>query len=369
MKPYQPEQLPIEGLDFSRIITLVGDANAALAKYDGLLQGIPNPEILLSPLVRQEAVFSSRIEGTQATLTDVLEHEAGKEHDEETRRDVQEIMNYRRALLLGKKETEERPIRLSLVRALHHELMRSVRGEHMDPGQFRKDQNWIGPQGSDMTQATYVPPNPVYMQDNLENWERYLQKDDFDRLTQAGIMHAQFELIHPFRDGNGRIGRLLIPLFLYRIGRLSGPMFYLSEFLEQHRTEYYDRLLSISQKGDWIGWLQFFLRGVTKQAQQNVKRVNTISKFHQDMLDQLKDLTHSRHYPALLNALFEHPIFQVKQIAEFGIPVPTAHQLVKMLLREKLIWAVREPAGRRPAIYAFPSLLNLAADRQVIPEL
>jgi Fic family protein len=239
MQPYVPDTLPLSDLDYRLLLPLVGQANAELARYDGLLQGIPNPAVMLSPLTTQEAVLSSRIEGTQATVDEVLEQEAGLLKEGEKFRDIQEISNYRQALFAARNYLKDYPIRLSFVRELHRILMDSVRGQDKTPGEFRRDQNWIGAYGCPIEQASFVPPNPMQLPDHLQAWERYLDSDDIDFLLQTAVVHAQFELLHPFKDGNGRIGRILIPLFLYQKRVLSQPMFYLSEYLESHRDEYY----------------------------------------------------------------------------------------------------------------------------------
>jgi Fic family protein len=199
-QPYTPDALPLNDLDHRLLLPAVGQANAALARYDGLLQSIPNPAVMLSPLTTQEAVLSSRIEGTQATVDEVLEHEAGLVKEGEKSQDIQEITNYRQALFSARAYLKDYPIRLGFVLQLHRILMNSVRGQDKTPGEFRRDQNWIGSHGCSIEQA----------------WEKYLDSNDIDFLLQAAVVHAQFELLHPFKDGNGRIGRILIPLFLYQ---------------------------------------------------------------------------------------------------------------------------------------------------------
>ena len=259
-KPYQPDPLPIETLDKDVLFSLVGEANAALARYDGLLMAMVNPAVMLSPLTNQEAVLSSRIEGTQATVEEVLEHEAGQEYGEDKKQDIQEIINYRRALHLATESVTDRPISLGLIRELHKVLMDSVRGQDKEPGEFRKDQNWIGAPGCPIEQATFIPPGPLQLMDHMHNWESYLSKEDADPIMQTAIVHAQFELLHPFKDGNGRIGRLLIPLFLFSKDSLSGPMFYLSAYLERNRDEYYARLRAVSEKATGPDGLPSFCR-------------------------------------------------------------------------------------------------------------
>ena len=366
-QPYHPENLPITNLDKSALFSAVGEANAALARYDGLLLGTVNPAVMLSPLTNQEAVLSSKIEGTQATVEEILEHEAGQEYEGDKNLDIQEVLNYRKALLLAKEYVEDRPIKLDVIRELHRILMDSVRGQNKEPGQFRKDQNWIGAPGCTIEQATFVPPNPLQLLDHLQAWEVYLGSDDIDPIVQTAIVHAQFELLHPFKDGNGRIGRLLIPLFLYSKGRLTSPMFYLSAYLESHRDEYYARLRAISQEGDWTGWCAFFLRAVIVQAQQNGRTLREIMDLYEATKLQAREITHSPHSLQLIDALFDRPIFTAADIAKrAGVPKPTIHKLIKSLLNEGVLETVREASGRRPAILTFAELLNTLERKQLV---
>jgi len=371
MKPYLPDALPLKNLDYAQLITLVGEANAALAEYSGLLQGIVNPAIMLSPLTNQEAVLSSKIEGTQATVEEVLEHEAGAEFDQHKNADIKEIQNYRKALLLAQGDLAAgRRITLSLLLQLHQILLDSVRGQAKNPGEFRKEQNWIGRPGCSMEQASFVPPSPLQLLDHLEAWQAYLATNDFDILAQTAIIHAQFELIHPFKDGNGRIGRLLVPLFLYAKGRLPSPMFYLSDYLESHRDEYYSRLSAISKEGDWTGWIKFFLQAITLQAKSNVQRVRLIMDLYEQTKDQVRELTHSQHTTQLVDTLFDRPIFRVSDFVQrSGINKPTLHGLLRQLMQPAgPLTMLKEGAGRRPAIYAFPQLLNICEGKPALPE-
>ncbi|MDR0704508.1 MAG: Fic family protein [Planctomycetaceae bacterium] len=225
MKPYIPEELPLSTIDFRRHFKLASEANAELARFDGLLQGLHQPELLLSPLINEESVFSSRIEGTQATLTDVLKYDSGNKKYTEQQNDIHEVINYRNAMKFAGQQLNNRPLSLSLVREMHQMLMSGTRGEDKNPGMFRVKQNYIGRSGVSIDEATFVPPNPIRLLSDLEAWERYLISDDVEVLLQCSFVHAQFELLHPFNDGNGRVGRLLIPLFLYQKKKLSMPTF------------------------------------------------------------------------------------------------------------------------------------------------
>lgn len=357
---YRPGRLPLADLDKARLVSLVGRANYSLAKYEGLLHSLVNPEVMLSPMTTREAVLSSKIEGTQATLEEVLEHDAGEVHERGKSDDILEIINYRQALRHGEQEVCDRPIRLNTVRALHRLLMDGTRGADKTPGEFRVDQNWIGRPGCKIDDASFIPPSPLHMRDALEEWEAYLSTEDFDPIVQAAVMHAQFELIHPFRDGNGRVGRLLVPLYLYRTQRLSRPMFYLSAYLEEHRDEYYARLQDISAKGDWNGWVEFFLGAVDSQALENCDRVFGIRQLYEDTKTSVYETTKSQYWVQLVDALFNKPIFRISDLDRVGINRPSAHQLVNALVSTGLIQTLRPSAGRRPGLYAFRRLIDLA---------
>lgn len=361
MKPYVPESLPVANLDLARLFRHIGPARAALAEYNGLLQSIVNPGVLLSPLTTREAVLSSKIEGTQATLDEVLEYDAGIEFDPEKTKDIQEVVNYRSALVLATEALAVRPLSLLLIRQMHGTLMSSVRGEDKTPGEFRKLQNWIGPAGCEIEEATFVPPSPLQLDDHLEAFEKYLEFDDVDPLVQVAVVHAQFELIHPFSDGNGRIGRLLIPLFLFQKRALASPMFYVSAYLESHRDEYYARLRGIGRHGDWTAWVEFFLTAVTEQAKFNADRVRSILSLYGEMKDRLASVLRSRHAMRVLDALFFRPIFESTEfVARLGIPKATAILFLRKLRDAAILVEVRANSGNRPARLAFGELVNRA---------
>ena len=366
MKPYEPNQLPLEGLDYQRLFALVGDANAELARYDGLLQGVVNPLVMLSPLTNEEAVLSSKIEGTQATVDEVLEQEAGILKEGEKAKDIQEIINYREALHSAHHHLKQHPINLGFVRQLHQVLMNSVRGQDKTPGKFRKDQNWIGQYGCTIEQASFVPPNPLQLQDHLQAWQTYMASNDIDLLLQTAVVHAQFELLHPFKDGNGRIGRILIPLFLYQKKKLSQPMFYLSSYLEAHREEYYVRLQNISREDDWNSWIDFFLRAITEQAKSNNAKVKSIMELYENMKKQIHEITHSQYTVHLLDAIFDRPIFDSTHLVNHtAIPAASVKSFIPKLKKEGILTEIRPARGRKPAILVFGQLLNITEGKNV----
>lgn len=366
MKPYEPNTLPLESLNYQRLFALVGDANAELARYDGLLQGIVNPSVMLSPLTNEEAVLSSKIEGTQATVDEVLEQEAGIIKDGEKGKDIQEIINYRKALHSAHDYLDERPITLSFVRELHKILLNSARGQGKTPGEFRKDQNWIGKYGCTVKQASFVPPNPLQLQDHLEAWQKYMGSNDIDLLLQTAVVHAQFELLHPFKDGNGRIGRILIPLFLYQKKKLSQPMFYLSSYLETNREEYYLRLQNISHESDWNGWIAFFLQAITEQAKNNNAKVKSIIGLYDTMKKQIHEITHSQYTVHLLDVIFDRPIFDSSHLINHsGIPATSVKSFILKLKKEGVLTEIRPSSGRKPAVLVFAKLLNITEGKDV----
>ena len=366
---YHLGQFPPADLDLAQLFPLVGPANAAVARYEGVLSGIPNPNVLLSPLTAQEAVLSSRIEGTQATLGEVLEFEAAGAPDDEStpkKADIREVLNYRAALHEAVRlMAEGLPLSQRLIKAAHRVLMDGVRGRNKDPGEYRRIPNWIGTEGCTIEQARFVPCGADDLPGCMNAWENYIHADAHDRLVQLAIVHAEFEAIHPFLDGNGRLGRLVIPLFLHTHGLLSQPNFYLSEYLEAHRAEYYDRLLAISRDGDWTGWVAFFLRAVTAQAEVNIGKARAILKLHEELRDWIVEATHSQYGVRALDWMFVHPIFSTPDfIQSADIPGPTARGIVRRLRDHGMLIELVAASGRRSAVFAFAQLLNIAEGRE-----
>ncbi|MFA7441125.1 MAG: Fic family protein [Sphingomonadaceae bacterium] len=365
---YHEGRFPPAALDLGALFPLVGPANAAIARYEGVLSGIPNPDILLSPLTAREAVLSSKIEGTQVTLGEVLEYEAqGHLLDESTPRkaDAREVLNYRAALREAESLMAQIPLSQRLIKATHRVLMDGVRGRHKDPGEYRRIPNWIGPEGCAIEQARFVPPGADHIDSAMADWEAYIHADAPDRLVQLAIAHAEFESIHPFLDGNGRIGRLIIPLFLYAHGLLSRPNFYLSEYLEANRDEYYDRMLAISRDDDWSGWAAFFLRGIIAQAEANTRKAQAILALHQEKRDWVVEITRSQYAVRALDWIFQRPIFQTPDfIASAQIPPATARKIIRDLRDNGLLRELVPAAGRAPATFVFSELLNIAEGRE-----
>jgi Fic family protein len=369
LNPYIPDKPPLTDVDWESMITLIGKANRSLAFFDGVLQGVANPNLLLAPMTTQEAVISSRIEGTQATLVDVLKFEAGQEPNEPRRQeDIHEIINYRRALLQAEHELKRKPFNLNLLKDLHGTLLDSVRGRGMGRGKFRTVQNWVGEPGSPIDKAQYIPPDPLLLMEHLDNWEIFYHMEQPDGLAQVGIIHAQFEIIHPFLDGNGRLGRMLIPLFLFEKKLISRPMFYLSEYFQAHRDAYVGHLRELGKdKNAWNAWLRFFLLAVDQQAQFNTIKARAIIALYDDLKEQVLELTHSQFGVPLLDLLFSRPIFQISHLE--GKKMPSRAMITQLVLRLKragIISVLREGSGRRGHVFALSKLINLTEGRKVV---
>lgn len=274
---YVPDPLPPELPWTPPLVKSLSDADHLIGRLAGEGGRLPNPHLLMRPFIRREAVLSSKIEGTQATLGELLEAEAGAAV-ERSPDDLREVANYVAALEYGIKRLEHLPLSLRLVKELHARLTKGVRDEHATPGEFRRSQNWIGTPGCALAQASYVPPPPTELMDCLGAWEKFLHERDTPPLVQAALAHYQFEAIHPFLDGNGRVGRLLITLFLVERKILPTPLLYLSAFFEATRRDYYDLLSAVGSRGEWEPWLRYFLNGVARQSEDALSRAERINK-------------------------------------------------------------------------------------------
>ncbi len=358
---YKAEEMPPGDLDWESFISVLGEANRSLKDFNGILRGLPNPEILLSSFTTQEAVLSSSIEGTQADLEDVLEYEAdpGEEEDIEKQKDIEEVINYRHALKLAEKRLGERSLNLNLIKKIHLVLLDSVRGKDKRRDKFRREQVWIG-KGASKDRARYVSPEWNEVEPLMDNFEKYIHQEEKDPLVQLAIIHGQFEVIHPFLDGNGRVGRILVPLFLFEKEVLTRPMFYISEYLEANRNEYYDRLLAISEEGNWNGWIRFFLAAIREQARANRLKAEKILNLYDRMKGTITELTGSKYTIQALDALFERVFFTTSGFKEISeIPRSSTKRIIKLLREEEIIQTIREGSGRQPAIYAFPELFSI----------
>lgn len=339
------------------LVRLLAEADRSLGRLDGVASVLPNPDLFVAMYVRHEAVLSSQIEGTQSTLEDVLEFELDADGRDRPK-DVAEVVNYVCAMNYGLKRLEELPLSLRLLREIHGRLLDGVRGSQATPGEFRRTQNWIGSQGCNLNTAAFVPPPVPQMHEALRHLEGFLHDDTLPVLVHCGLAHAQFETIHPFLDGNGRVGRLLITFLLCQRGVLERPLLYLSHYLKAHRSEYYDRLTAVRTSGDWEGWLHFFLAGVdqvSRSATCTARRILAIREEHR------RRLAHQRlgaNASALLDHLFQQPIVSVGLVERLiGRSHVTASKLVDQFVALDLL---REITGwQRNRRYRYEPYLNL----------
>lgn len=369
LQPFEATPLPRQRIAWEALVPAIARANRELARYDGILHSVPNPAILLSPLTTQEAVLSSRIEGTQATLGEVLKYEAGEAAVSESRRqDILEILNYRRAMREAEAELKSRPFNLNLLQRMHAVLLNSVRGRDKGRGEFRTTQNYIGIQGTGRDGVLFTPPAPDRVVALLDNWEKYWHAEERDSLVQLAVVHAQFEIIHPFNDGNGRLGRIQLPLFLYEKKLLSRPMLYLSAYFEARRDEYTGRLRALNGPQSWNRWIDFFLAALAEQAVENTRKAQAILALYGDLKERVLELTHSQYAIPLLDYMFRQPIFTTTDAA--NAKKKPSKQMVMVLLKRLreagILKVVREAAGPVPAALALAELVNLCEGKRVV---
>lgn len=314
--------------------------------------------------------MSSKIEGTQATFGEVLKFEAagGAEGESEAKlADIREVLNYRAALRHGETMMRTLPLSQRVIREAHEVLMTGVRGQDKSPNAYRQKSNWIGPAGCTIENARFVPPSAIEVNPAMDAWEKYLHSNASDMLVQLAILHVEFESIHPFLDGNGRLGRLLVPLFLVEKKLLSSPNFYISAYFEQHREEYYERLRAVSRDGDWTGWCVFFLQAVLEQGTQNESKARAIIELYKTKKDWFISTTRSHHAITALDWFFNRPVFRVGDFVKLsGIPKSTANRIILLARDHKLLQDIFPATGSRAATLVFTELVNIAEGRKVL---
>lgn len=359
---YHEGRFPPQHIDWEQLIPLVGPSSAAVARFDGLLRAMPNPDVLLSPLTTNEAVLSSRIEGTQATMGEVLEYEAGRTKVHAARReDIQEVLNYRAAVREAQRQLATVPLSGRVLREAHRVLLEGARGTYKSPGRYRTDQNWIGSPGSTIETARFVPVGPDLLEAGMARWEQYLHSEQPDRLVQLAVAHAEFEALHPFLDGNGRVGRMIVPLLMWQWGLIQRPIFYISAYFDARRDEYYDRLLAVSRDDDWTGWCVFFLEAVRAQAEDNLARATSIMRLYEDMKVQLPELTRSPQVIGVLDFVFQSPVFSKSDfVRSVGLSEAAGRRLLNVMSDAGIVSEVEAASGSRPAVYSFDELLDAA---------
>ena len=363
MEPYLPDTLPIDlsGLYGTDLINLLSSASAELSKYNGIMTnpGL-DPAIFLSPMETKEAVLSSKIEGTMTTLDDVLRFDAdvftgNKEGD------IIEVLNYRTAMRDAKRWIEKGyPINQTVICEIQKTLLQGVRGQNKRPGEIRKEQVWIGTRNSSIENAQYVPPAPTNVPNFLENLFAYMNLNDQEPLIQTAIMHAQFEIIHPFMDGNGRTGRILIPLFLWSKNRLDSPMFYISEYLETNRDEYTKHLRGITEHKNWKDWIIFFLQAIRVQASGNSDKALKIISLYEKYKELLYSVSNVQNCLRGLDILFRMPVFSAVQFRNAaGMTHQTSGRVLTAYKQIGLVRTISPASGRTPELLVFPELYRL----------
>ncbi|KYH35317.1 adenosine monophosphate-protein transferase SoFic [Clostridium tepidiprofundi DSM 19306] len=371
IKAFQPLKLPIDNLiNIDEFIDELLEANKLVGIYQVLLNKSKiNPELLLMPITLQEAIQSTRIEGTQVTLDDMLEY--GVDENRRTD-DIQEVLNYSEALRIGERLITRIPISTRLIKEMHKILLSGdVRGGNRNPGEFRAIQNFIGPQGCTIQTASYIPPEPQLVPEYMSNLEKYINEptDKLHDLVRIAIIHAQFETIHPFLDGNGRIGRILIPLYLFDKGFINSPNFFISESLEKDKFKYYKLLNDIridvsddnksieliSQR--WNTWIKFFMNAIINQANKNIKLIERIDELYNETINRSRSIINSNRLIDIVNVMFQNPIFNKKRVLEkVDIPSSTLGVYLNKLEENQIIYSDGKPRNRK---YYFYDLINI----------
>ena len=353
MKPHHPNKFPVR-LDYSKFAILLGKAQYALGQLNGLHQRLQNPFLIMAPLSTKEATVSSSIEGTQSTISDVFLFEAG----EKTRhKDVIEVSNYKRASSYAMVALKDRSFNISFIKSLHSILLKDTRGSKMR-GRFREDQVWVGKSGDPIEKAQYTPPEALLVQEYMENLESFLSLTDEDLLVQTALIHYQFEAIHPFNDGNGRIGRLLIPLFLFHRQKLAFPILYLSGYFEAHRDAYLDSLHSVDVTGKHEGWVKYFLKAVILQVKETTRLIDKILILHEKARKKTDNIK-SPYISKVIDFIFKRPVFTVRMVmGDIKAHRSTLIRLFDELVKKRILVEVT-PRGRRKKIFIFRELVRM----------
>lgn len=363
---YHYGQFPPQQIDAMRLVKPLSRAASALARYDQMLKGMHNSEILLAPLRNQEAVVSSRMEGTISTLDEVLRYEADKEegdgNPQHYRSEAIEVYLYSRALTDAQAALEAgAPLSPHLLRSAHRVLLGFGRGAAASPGSFKTEQNYLADRGR--RRVLFVPIKPEFLTDGLDRLFSFIDDDSCEILLRTALAHLEFEALHPFKDGNGRIGRMLITLMLWKFGAISAPHFYISGYFDERKDEYIDRMREVSAKGAWTEWIAFFLEAIEAQAMKNLSQAEAIRALYEEMKEIFRELLSSQWSTAALDFVFSRPVFRNNVFTgRSNIPSQTAHRFTRVLAEHGLITTLEPASGRRPAMYSFEPLLNLVRD-------
>lgn len=349
VKYHRPQKLPIK-LNPEKFYSELTESALELGNLNGLQKNLPNPEILIAPLLVKEATVSSKIEGTQSTVADVLEYEAtGIPKYPDTR----EVLNYKKAMLMAIEELKNHPLNLHFIKTLHQILLEGTRGEK-GRGEFRKEIVWIGDKNTPIEKASYIPPEPFLVEEYMENLEKYILENNEHPLIKAGIIHYQFEAIHPFKDGNGRIGRLLIPLYLYWKKVLFQPILYISGYFEKNRKEYIAKLNEVDKTQEYERWLKFFFVSVKNQAKETQRLIYEILELKKK-IEKISEKIKSPYVYRVISTMFSKPIFKSKDVK---IEEPTARRLLRKFVKIGIL-KTRQIKGIKGKVYVFGDLIKL----------
>lgn len=359
---YHYNKFPPGNIDYARLVNPLVEASTALARYDQMLKAMHNSEILFAPMRNQEAVISSRMEGTVSTLDEILQYEAehteGQEDHTRARSEVIETWLYQKALTNAQEQMAQgQPLSPYLIRAAHEKLLSFGRGAKKDPGRFKTEQNYLADRSK---KILFIPIRPELLNDGMEALFKYLADSGDTPLIKAAISHIEFEALHPFKDGNGRIGRMLITLLLWSSGTISQPHFYISGYFEEHKDEYIDTMRQVSETDDWTSWCVFFLNAIKSQAISNLEVAENIRSLYEEMKNIFVETLGSRWSVNALDFIFTNPVFKSNKFTSLsGVSASTATRFLRALNEKKLLTTMIEASGRRPALYAFEPLLEL----------
>ena len=362
---YHYGNFPPENIEIERIFNSLTSALEQITRYDEKLQNIPNSELLLAPLRQRDAVVSSRMEGTISTLEEVLRLEASasaSRAEEGTRSDTIEVSLYARALRQAEIAISD-GYRISehLIKSAHQTLLSYGRGAEKNPGEYKSQQNYVGDRRA--RRVDFIPISPERLQGGMRSLFEFIRNDVQHSLIKVAIAHAEFEALHPFDDGNGRVGRMLIPLMLWQQGSLSAPHFFVSDFFDRNKDEYIDRLRQVSLSNDWTGWCSFFLNGLEAQARSNIAVVSQIQGHHEEARIRFREILRSQHFQAAVDYMFANPVFWNNHFVEAAnAPASTLRNFTPRLVEAGWLEVIVAPSGRSPGLYAFPSLLRILED-------
>lgn len=360
---YHYGQFPPENLDYAQLVGPLADASDAIARYDQMLKNMHNSEILLAPLRNQEAVISSRMEGTISTMDEILEYEADLDDEDKSSRyfrtEVVETFLYQRAMRSAQRYLEEgRPINNWLIRAMHAELLSFGRGAKKAPGKFKCEQNYLADKAQ--KKVRFIPIRHEQLDGGLQKLFDYIDNSKHQILIKTAVSHIEFEALHPFQDGNGRIGRMLITLLLWKSEIISAPHFYVSGYFEEQKDAYIEALRAVSATNDWTPWCVFFLNAIKHQAVRNLEIAESIHALYEEMKEEFRKHLKSSWQMQALDFIFTNPVFRNNKFtSKSGIPKQTAQRFARTLVEKGLLLTVREASGRRPALYSFEPLMNL----------